>query len=100
MADEEVIEGPLRKAETKEEIEVAQYKAPDPHRILFKSRVVEIENWIAGQGVVDHESAVQYAMKRWGVGRPQALNYVGEVVKDFQRLGRVYGQNPNERKYG
>jgi hypothetical protein len=82
--------------ETKEQFEVAQkeialYKPPSPHRIKTKRRILQVENWIAKNGLVQQDTVIEYIMKAFNLERPRALELFAEVKKDFERIGRVYG---------
>jgi hypothetical protein len=100
MSDEEIIEGLLTNPATEEEKEVAEYKAPSSHRLLFSRRVFEIEGWCAKQGILERDEVVSYVQTRWRLNREQAMKYVDEVIKDFSRSGHVYGQQVNAKREG
>ena len=89
---DEALDGPLKGAGSTEEVEVAQYQPPSPHRLQFKRRVFEVEGWVAKQGLVKREEVTAYVMARWGLDAKQANEYTAAVVKDFERIGRVYGR--------
>ena len=94
---EQVVPGPLAPSFTKEQQDVAKYRPPSPHRIAFKRKVFELEQWISAQGWVEQEDAIAWAQKRFNVERPQAKQYVNEAVKDFERLGKVRGRENRPR---
>lgn len=96
--DEEVLEGPLKAPVTPEERAVAEYKTPKPHRILFKRRVFEIEEWCSKQGLLERDEVIAYVETKYHLYREQAMEYVDEVINDFRRMGLVYGQQANAKR--
>ena len=99
VTDEEILEGPLKGVGTKEEKEVYDYAPPSAHRLLFKRRVFEIEGWCRKQGVIERGEVLAYIQARWDLNAKQAGEYLAEVVKDFERIGKVYGRNKTEKIY-
>lgn len=93
--DEEVIEGALGP----DPLKLAEWQGPTQHRIKTKQRIREIEDWIKSQGYVDYEAILAYIGKRWSLNRQQQKEYAKEVIEDFSRLGKVFGQHPNEKRY-
>ena len=99
--DEEVLEGPLKPIDPRDQeaLAVALYKAPTPHRLQFKRRVFETEEWISRQGLIEREEVTAYVMARWGLNHKQGEEYTSQVIEDFKRSGRVYGRSPNVKRY-
>jgi hypothetical protein len=64
------------------------WQPPSSHAIAFKRRVFELECWIENQKrYVHEEEIIAWAMRHFGVDRPQARKYLAAVVEDFKRVG-------------
>ena len=62
------------------------WRPPDPHTILFKRRVYELEVWVESQHrFVEAEEIIALAMRRFNVDRPQGRKYLAAVVEDFKK---------------
>lgn len=71
--------------------EILRYKPPNAHRIKTKRRIVQVENWIARNGMVQENDVIAYIIRAFDLDRKKAILMFAEVKTDFERLGRVYG---------
>ena len=83
--------------ESKEELEagkeeIKRYSPPTPHQIKTRRKILQVENWIARNGLVEEDKVILYIMKAFDLHRPKALELYADVKRDFERLGRVYGK--------
>jgi hypothetical protein len=91
MTDEEILPGPLKGLATAEEKQVYRYRRPSYHKIAFRRKVLQVENWIHKEGLKTKSEILAYIKLSFDMDDNQAKPIFKAVYDDFQRIGKVYG---------
>lgn len=89
--DEQILPGPLKGLATKEELAVYRYRRPSYHKIAFRRKVLQVENWIHANGLKTKPEVISYIMQAFDMDEKQAKSIFKAVYEDFSRIGKVYG---------